>query len=397
VRGTRSGATSAQLGAFAYQAVASPEGAKPVDTQLTVPDQGRRAFSAKASLHARRSGLAQRLGGARLAGYLGGAVKPTLVTPFERAPVVTAAPASADDVAGAVAELDPLLAKRSSLLARIPALEELIPEGELPAELALAPEFTDALYWDLAALDPDVIVPGVGAFPLNRVRLLGVNGGFVGAYLVGANHELAREFLWREYPADLTATFFARFFDYANQDTNDIDPIDGWLPGSTISGNVASAAATTAILIRGELVRRYPELNVFLAPMASATKADYTNAEQPSFEGRLGRDVLVVGFALAPDVVRAGYFVVLEERVTAPRFGLDVGRDDGDLTTWAELAVTDFPAAATHVRTGPIPGGIGSPELDGVKWGRNAAHFAAAVHQQPFRRLFPATRLVGSG
>ena len=58
--------------------------------------------------------------------------------------------------------------------------------------------------------------------------------------------------------------------------------------------------------------------------------------------------------------------------------------------------MTDFPADATHVSTGPIPGGIGSPELDGVKWGRNAAHLAAAVHQSPFRRLFPATRLVGS-
>ena len=27
-------------------------------------------------------------------------------------------------------------------------------------------------------------------------------------------------------------------------------------------------------------------------------------------------------------------------------------------------------------------GRIGSPKLDGVKWGRNAAHLAAAVHQR---------------
>src|SRR5262245_54123391 len=129
--------------------------------------------------------------------------------------------------------------------------------------------------------------------------------------------------------------------------------------------------------------------------MVNARKAGYTKSVQPSFEGRLGVDVLVVGFPLATDVVRAGYFVVLEERVTAPRFGLDVERD-GDLTAWSELAVTDFPETADHVRTGPIPGKIGSPEFDRVKWGRNAAHLAAAVHQSPFRRLFPATRLVGS-
>ena len=58
--------------------------------------------------------------------------------------------------------------------------------------------------------------------------------------------------------------------------------------------------------------------------------------------------------------------------------------------------MTDFPETADHFQTGPIPGEIGSPEIGGVKWGRNAANLAAAVHQSPFRRLFPATRLVGS-
>ena len=153
------------------------------------------------------------------------------------------------------------------------------------------------------------------------------------------------------------------------------------------------------ILIRGDLVRRYPEVNVFIAPMASATKADYTKAVQPTFEGRLGVDVLFVGFPRDTDVVlgQTGgpeYFVILEERVTAPRFGLDLERTGEELTTWAELAVTDFPAAADHVKTGPIPG-LGSPEIDDVKWGRNSAHFGAAVHQAPFRRLFPASRLLG--
>jgi hypothetical protein len=396
VRGTRAGATAAQIGAFAYQAVALPEGAKPVDVQLTLPDQARKALSAKAVAHSKKSGLAEQIGGSRLAGYVAGDVKPATTAPFAHFVPLATPQASADDVATAVAELDPLLAVRTSLAARIPGLEDLIPGGELPAQLALAPEFTDALYWDLIELDPDVIVPGLGEFPLNRVRLLGVNAGFVGAYLVAVNHAMACEFLWREYPADLTATYFQRFFDYAEPGTVDIDPIDRWPATSSIASNVPNAAASTAILIRGDLVRRYPDVNIFLAPMTSPTKADYSRSVQPSFEGRLGADAIVVGFAVATDAVRAGYFVALEERVTAPRFGLDVERD-GELTTWADLAVTDFPADATHVGTGPIPGGIGSPELDdGVKWGRNAAHLAAAVHQSPFRMLFPATRLVGS-
>jgi hypothetical protein len=302
-------------------------------------------------------------------------------------------------VAAAVTGLDPLLSMRASLVARIPALEGLLPEGELPAQLELAPEFTDALYWDLAELDQDVIVPGVGDFPNNRVRLLAVNGGFVGAYMAGANHEMSIEFLWREYPTDLTATFFRRFFDYENADTVDIDPIADWPSGSSISSNLPNAASTTAILIRGDLVKRYPEVNVFLAPQGGQAKPLYAKSVQPSFEGRLGADVLVVGFPVAPEVVlgQTGdpeYFVVLEERVVAPRFGLDVERS-GKLTSWDELALTDFVKEEDHVSTGPIPV-LGTPTFDGVKWGRNAAHLAAAVHQRPFRRLFPATRLVGS-
>jgi hypothetical protein len=300
-------------------------------------------------------------------------------------------------VAEAVAALDPLLLTRASLVARVPALADLLPDGELPAGLALAPEFTDALFWDLAELDDDVIVPGLGEFPDNRVRLLAVNPGFIGAYLVGANHEMARELLWRGFPADLAATFFARFFDHGTAGTVDIGPIAGWPARSAIGDNVPNAAATTVILIRGALVRRYPEVNVFLTPATAGLRPDYEHAVEPSFEGRLGADVLVVGFPEPPERVlgQTGgreWFVVLEERMVAPRFGLDVRRD-GDLTTWDELAWTDFDDASEHLSTGPIPG-LGRPQPASVVWGRNSAHLAAALHQKPFRRLYPASHLV---
>ena len=86
------------------------------------------------------------------------------------------------------------------------------------------------------------------------------------------------------------------------------------------------------------------------------------------------------------------HWVVFEERVTAPRFGLDLARD-GALTTWSELAWTDFEGSGEHIGTGPIPA-LGPRTIGGVEWGRNAAHLAAAVHQAPFRRAFPATQLV---
>ena len=311
--------------------------------------------------------------------------------------VPTTSTATAADVADAVAALDPLVPARASIIARIPALATLLPPNEMPAGFALAPEFEDPLFWDLAEIDQDVIVPGIGDFPVNRVRLLAVNPGFVGAYLDGANHEAAREFLWREYPTDLTATFFARFFDYGDADAVDILPIAGWDERSSISDNVPGAATTTAILIRGDLVRRYPDANVFLAPPRSGGVPDYEAGIQPSFEGRLGSDVLVLGFPEATDVVLGEtgigeHFVVIEERVTAPRFGLDQERN-GDLKSWDGLAWTDFEDSGDHISTGPIQG-LRTQLIDEVEWGRNSAHLAAAVHQRPYRRVYPATHLV---
>jgi hypothetical protein len=401
VRGSAADAGNRQLRAFDYQAVAAPEGTHAIEVELQGTIERDAVLTSGAIAHVDRTGLATQIGGDLLAGFVRGEIvmRPEPLPAGGPLELAAGAQASARDVAAAVSELDPLAAARAAVVARAPSLTALLPDGELPAGLELAPEFTDALYWDLAELDADVIVPGLGEFPLNRVRLLAVNGGFVGAYMAGANHELAREFLWREYPADLTATYFRRFFDYEDAGAVDIDPIDDWPRNSTIGDNVTNADATTVILIRGDVVRRYPDMNVFLAPQGGDRKPQYEKSVQPSFEGRLGADVLVVGFPRAPEVVlgQTGareHFVVLEERMVAPRFGLDVSRR-GALTTWDELALTDFPDAKDHIRTGAIAG-LASQTIDGVEWGRNAAHLAAATHQRPFRRLFPATRLVGS-
>ena len=423
VKSTGPDAGTAAVRAFRFRTVATPKGMFEADSALSDEADPVAGLSSRDLRYVAATDLAKTVGGAALAGFV---LRPAEAIAVDRpvrrprrvaaagreatdsplpdletvpAPGTTPVPggATAADVAEAVAALDPLMATRASLVARIPALGELLPAGELPPGLALAPEFEDALFWDLAELDDDVIVPGLDAFPNNRVRLLAVNPAFVGAYLVGANHELAKELVWREYPADLTATFFARFFDYGAASTVDITPIAGWKPGSAISGNVPNAAETTVILIRGDLVRRYPEVNVFLTPTLADRRADYAHAVEPSFEGRLGTDVLVVGFPEPPGTVLGEdggreYYVVLEERMVAPRFGLDVTRD-GALTTWDELAWTDFPPEGEHLPASAIPG-LGKHEMDTIVWGRNAAHLAAAVHQKPFRRLYPASELV---
>lgn len=422
LKGTSTGATASDVLAFRYQDVAQPLGIKPIEIRLEGDAVSGPILTSTQISWVASNGIVTAIGGEQLdrfvRGELGLDMPLAARAPQEGQPIGPRRPrrrrrppphpsglhrsrprGPALEIAAAVAAIDPLAVTRASLVARIPALSRLLPAGELPAALRLAPQFTDALFWDLAALDADVIVPGLDAFANNRVRLLAVNPKFVGAYLVGANHEMAREFLWREYPADLGATFFQRFFDYADREIVDIGPIGDWVPASHLSANLPNAAASTVILIRADLVRRYPDVNVFMAPQGRRGRPDYTRAVQPSFEGRLGSDVIVVGFPLAPDVVLGRgtdpeYFVVLEERVTAPRFGLDIERS-GSLTTWDELAWTDFGVGNAHIGPGPI-GELGTPELDDVVWGRNAAHLAAAVHRRPFRRVYPAGRLISA-
>ncbi len=43
--------------------------------------------------------------------------------------------------------------------------------------------------------------------------LLRTNNRFIEAYLVGLNHEMGRELLWREYPTDQRGTYFRIVLD----------------------------------------------------------------------------------------------------------------------------------------------------------------------------------------
>lgn len=393
VQATRTGATPRQLQALDFQRIETPQGITGLEAQLAVGDDPADVLGSDQFDYVKRTGLDVLVGGDALATYVRHGRRPS-PPPLPRPPPhPPPAAATADDVAAAAAALDPLAATRAALIARIPALATLLPEGDLPPGLSLAPVFGDALFWDLRALDADMIVPGLGTFPANRVRLLSVNPSFIGAFLAGANQQLASEFVWREYPADLTATFFSRFFDHANPQTVDIAPIAGWPAGSSIADNAAAAAGDTAILIRGDLVDRYPDVSVTLAPPGGHGQPDVGAAVAPSFEGRVGSDALIVGFPVPTDEVlgKTGpgeHFVVLAERTVAPRFGLDLTRS-GPLETWSELSWIDF-SDPDHARIGELA----TRTIDGVTWGRNAAHQAAATFQQPYRRLFPATRLV---
>lgn len=339
-------------------------------------------------------------------------------------PIIIAVPSRpADDVshiAGTVrARIDPLPSVRANLTMRIPALDPLIPSDGVPTTLALGPVFEDPLSVDLIALGSSWLLPGVEAIARNRVRLVAENLGGIGAFMLGANHEMARELLWRGYPVDMRATFFHRFWSYVDAAQTDVGELTDWgrprgAPsiGKTLEQNMGAADATaTVIVVRGDIVRRYPTAHYYLQQASwadgAATPVDGA-VVAASFLGSLDRDTVFFGFEVDPQTVvgdrspaAPGYFLAIEEQLGAPRFGLDDPKPEHfaktpkswDRLSWAHLvddrdeldALTHAPAE--HDRLAAVTD-------TAATWGTNSAHNARACWQRPFRMLIHASDLI---
>ena len=291
-------------------------------------------------------------------------------------------------------------------------IDRAFPEDGSRSRIVIGPWFPDGLAPKLQAMSPELLLPGVGTFDMDRVRLLEINEEFVAAFLVGANHEWSREALWREFPADLSATAFASLFDRPGdppapgEDTDlntELADVDIREPLESMIGGEGSG---TVLLIRAELIRRFPGLMITLLapddgslPLTADGALIPERVMTPMFVGEIDESTRFVGFDIDPDVVLAnGWFVSLEEPASGPRFGFDGGSRVPRPTppsrwtdlTWADVLQGD--TEATHVRMGPL--GWQGEERHGITWGRNGAHQARIAYQQPFRMVFPASALI---
>ena len=111
------------------------------------------------------------------------------------------------------------------------------------------------MYSALAELAPDLFLVGADRMPDNAISLVQTNAAFIEAYLAGLNHELGRELLWRGFPTDGRGTYFRRFWDSDNYPA-----MTAWRQGL---GANAPTPEMLVLLIRGELVRRFPKASVF--------------------------------------------------------------------------------------------------------------------------------------
>jgi hypothetical protein len=255
-----------------------------------------------------------------------------------------------------------------------------------------APRIDVPVYGYLARLDQARFLPGVGEIPDDSITVLKTNPRFVEALLVGMNDELNRELLWRAFPTDQRGTPFRRFWDRGAG--TDIDPIHTWSAGNGIGANgPGDADGQVALLIRGQLLRRYPNTCIYAwrahgGVLVESPKVP-DDLRSPVFAGVLGADTAFVGFDLGSAELTEGdgWFFVLQEQPTEPRFGFDEAAGPGQppaLQSWSD---------ATWQHAGTAPGRylrLAANPLSGTAFGEvrfvdHAASLAAITVQRPMR------------
>ena len=294
------------------------------------------------------------------------------------------------------------------------AVRESQPETENTDLIRFAPTFPQPMYEAMRDYFPDMLLPGMGLVPQNSIALLKTNPELIEAYMVGLNHEMSRELLWRGFPTDQRGTYFRQFWDAAGEQPpttdaerevrRDITPIASWTPDSRLGAHGArgSAVGQMVLLVRGDLLRRYPRAIVYALEgvwSADGTRRELGTTERyPIFRATQSPDITMLGFALTEAEVRGadskpaghpGWFFILQEQPTEPRFGMDVEKTyGGTLQHWSDLTwghVATDEASLKQIVYVPIDGLLKNVTLDQIPWGKNSAHMASITRQPPFR------------
>jgi len=224
------------------------------------------------------------------------------------------------------------------------------------------------MYKPLSDISPELLLPNLNLIPPNTITLLESNQRFIESYMVGVNHEMSRELLWRGYPTDQRGSCFCQFWDASmllpakptpadREKVRDIPELHTWPRSSNLGAHnkrSTTGEATLVLVIRGELLKRYPTAVIYAQHSAWHRKGDGTpdvtaerelvelsEAEEdslpadkirlPLFEAKVEPDVYFIGFDLTAPEVKGGttgaqdpgWFFVIKERPGEPRFGLD--------------------------------------------------------------------------
>ncbi|HTF82836.1 MAG TPA: hypothetical protein VL947_13965, partial [Cytophagales bacterium] len=268
------------------------------------------------------------------------------------------------------------------------------------------------------------ILPNVDKLERNSITLLETNPQFIESFLLGMNHEMARELLWREYPTDQRGSYFRQFWSIKDsqifpkplEELLDIKEIHKWEGSLGDNGR----GSILVLVIRGELLQKYPDTMIY-AQKASYASPDARkprllpenleegNTKFPLFRAEIEPDITLVGFELtAEDAIghRAtlanenlsdkdpGWFFVLKQRPGHLSFGFDdyidaQGNVEGmpptpqkwENLTWENLVDHKNDLDSYHLTFNKNFNPVTNPQ--GYTWNKNAADLAAILFQNP--------------
>lgn len=285
------------------------------------------------------------------------------------------------------------------------------------------PDFEDPMYKKLSDISSELLLPNLKLIPPNTISLLETNQKFIESYMVGLNHEMGRELLWREYPTDERGSYFRQFWDVngiikpaenktpaeISEESKDIKRIHTWpltsLLGHHNNRGAEGAAEQLVLVIRGDLLTKYPNTFIFAQkaiagqdPEQPEIDRDLDNAEFkdhirfPLYKAEIAPDIKFFGFDLTVEQARGtdptppfnddlGWFFMVQQVPGEPQFGMDIHFDAGsDGLSWDDLAWDQFDDDVKFIK-GSVPPPM-DPEQQ-FKWGSDAATMAYILFQKP--------------
>ncbi len=125
-----------------------------------------------------------------------------------------------------------------------------------------------------------------------------------------------------------------------------------------------------------------PNAVIYAAKATGDPREPGPEERPPMFRGTLQPDITFVGFELTKrqaqgNATDPGWYFIIQEQPTEPRFGFDEPEDFG---------------TQTHVSAIQAP--PASVDLQGARWGENSAHMAIITRQQPVRIAIHATQMI---
>lgn len=328
--------------------------------------------------------------------------------------------------------------KGSTTPSTLPNLELIMAAPIIPISMAEA----------MADISPDFLMPGIGKLEQNGAYMLNMNQKIVEAYLAGANYEMNRELLWREYPTDQRGTPLRHFWGTKNvgatafidsdEKNMDIKPIHSWktvIDGIIYPKNLGdntnrTTSGMVVLAIRGELLKKFPNTNIYmqkatwnnvdaggniLSTLLAAGKPrnlapiGTTTIKKPLFFSQINPDLYFVGFELSaseakgsstPNTTDPGWFVCFEERAGEVVFGADetdlsiipdnyfsTSRDiqKWDNLQWGHMYSSKTSEEPKFIDLNSIIEILALDELTSILWGKNSADMSYALFQKPSR------------